>query len=451
MRHYLRQTEEKIPATYLEFPALAKDGRVIWLGQNVQVILEGAKIVEVQAVARDITDLKKAEEERLRLEQQFRQAQKMESIGRLAGGIAHDFNNILGIILAYTSILEGGKNSPSNNQMSLLAIKNTVGRAKKMVKELMTLAHKTRPELVFVDINSSVQDFTNMIMETFPRTIAFLLDLDPRVAGILADPNQFDQVLLNLYVNARDAMPRGGTLTVRTTKIQGETLRDRFPEAETNDYVCLSVSDTGIGMDDKIRARVFEPFFSTKKQSSGSGLGLAVVYGIVQSHKGFIEVVSEVDEGSSFRLFFPASRPDQERLMEMRYLGERTLAGHETILFVEDEDLLRSAVGGVLQQKGYRVLFAKDGIEAVEIFMKNHHDIKLVLSDLGLPGLGGWEACVTMREINPGVRIIVASGFVEPQMKAEMAKLGDNHFIYKPYETSEVLERIREVLDAPSS
>ncbi len=448
MRHYLQQAKGRIPVTYFEFPAIAKDGRQVWLGQNVQVILEGERIVELQAVARDITEIKKAEEERLNLERQFRQAQKMESIGRLAGGIAHDFNNILGIILAYTSILEGGRTSGKNSRMSLDAIRKAVERAKKMVKELLTLAHKSTPQLVYLDLNASVQDFTTMIMETFPRTIAFSVELDEDIPGILADSSQLDQVLLNLYVNARDAMEKGGTLTVTTSRWAGPRVREKFPAAEAEEYVCLTVSDTGIGMDETTRVKAFEPFFSTKQQRSGSGLGLAVVYGIVQSHKGLIDVVSAAGQGSSFHIFFPAAGRARFVQTKQPRKQKRSLSGKETILFVEDEELLRSAIGRILQDHGYEVLVAGDGIEAVETFMKYHRKIDLVLSDLGLPGLGGWEACVTMREINPSIPLVLASGFIEPQVKAEMVKHGEHHFVQKPYETAEVLEKIREVFDA---
>ncbi|MEX2189925.1 MAG: PAS domain S-box protein [Bacteroidota bacterium] len=450
IRHYLEQTTQRIPSTYFEFPATSKDGSIVWLGQNVQIVVRDNEIVELQAVARDITEKRKEDTQRQHLELQLLQAQKMESIGRLAGGIAHDFNNILGIILAYANILEN-RNLPGEKvRMSLDAITRAIQRAKAMVRELLTLARKTEPSLEYVDVNESIRDFSRMIMETFPKSIAFSMKYADQSPGILADLNQFHQVLLNLLVNARDAMPRGGTLEIVTRTVPAESMKQGHPDARNVPYAAISVKDTGIGMDEQTRARVFEPFFSTKEHGKGSGLGLAVVYGIVQGHGGYVGVESSPGEGATFDLYFPTAEGTRKDRTAQSDQAPLNLAGTETILFVEDEEMLKDAITTVLKEMGYIVLVAGDGIEAVELFMKQQNEISLVLSDLGLPRLGGWEACVTMREINARVRVVVASGFIDPALREEIVKTGAA-IVQKPYEPSEVLRTVRRVLNAEAS
>ncbi|MEP0822276.1 MAG: PAS domain S-box protein [Ignavibacterium sp.] len=447
MRHYLRQTKERIPSTYFEFPAIAKNGREVWLGQNVQIILYENEIIELQAVARDLTEMRKAEEERQQLQIQLIHAQKMESVGRLAGGIAHDFNNILGIILAYSNLLEEKSLPPDKVILSLDAIKRAVERAKGMVRQLLTLARKSEPVLEYVEVNEAVRTFSDMIVGTFPQTIAFSLSLDPSQPGILADQNQFHQILLNLFVNARDAMPEGGTLGVSTTVVDESSMRRKFPQSNNVPYICIAVRDSGMGMDEATKERVFEPFFSTKEHGMGSGLGLAVVYGIVQAHKGFIDVESVPGRGSTFRIYFPiASAKEKGTRLQNEFEGD--YSGSETILFVEDEEMLRDVISTVLTRRGYNVLSAGDGITAVEMFMKHQKEIALVLSDLGLPKLGGWEACVTMKEINAKIPFVVASGFIEPRLRDEIQRSGAR-IISKPYQPAEVLRTVRSVLDRP--
>lgn len=250
MKHYLIQTTQKTPTSYFEFPAVAKDGKIVWLGQKVELVMSEGEIVELQAVARDLTESRKSEAERKELELQLLQAQKMESIGRLAGGIAHDFNNILGIILAYTDILSAQSLSPDKVQMSLDAISRAVVRAKGMVKELLTFARKSEPSFEYVDLNELISGFMRMIVNTFPANIAFSTHLDSSQPGILADPNQINQVLLNLFVNARDAMPKGGTLEISTFPAEEAVLKKVLPEGSGRPYVCLEVRDTGVGMDE---------------------------------------------------------------------------------------------------------------------------------------------------------------------------------------------------------
>src|SRR3972149_4160966 len=263
MRHYTMQTQGKMRSSYFEFPAITRSGAVVWLGQNVQLILQGKRIVELQAVARDITEVKHAEEMRAQLELQLRQAQKMESIGRLAGGIAHDFNNILGIILAHISLLDRSDLPSAQRIASIEAMTRTVARAKGMVSELLTLPRKGEPSLDYVDVGKAIEEFASVVEVTFPRSIPPDIRCARNLPGIDADPNQFHQLLLNLFVNATDAMPTGGTIEVRTEICPPTLLRKKFSGGEEKTYVGIWVKDTGMGMDEATRARIFEPFFST--------------------------------------------------------------------------------------------------------------------------------------------------------------------------------------------
>ena len=446
MRHYSLQLEQRTRNTYFEFPAISKSGAVVWLGQNVQLIMQGKKIIELQSVAREITAIKQAEEMRAQLELQLRQAQKMESIGRLAGGIAHDFNNILGIVLAHVSLLERSDLPSQQKKASIDALNRTVGRAKGMVGELLTLARKSEPSFENLDVARAIEEFASVIKGTFPRSILLNIRHSPGVPGIDADPNQFHQLLLNLFVNARDAMPHGGTISVTMEECSWQSVRNRFSEAQEKTYVGIHVKDTGIGMDSATKTRIFEPFFSTKAQGKGSGLGLAVVYGIVRSHHGYIDVESAPGKGTTVSAYFPQGilTPSPSRAVEQFSTPKR---GTETILFVEDEDLLREVVAGILKEHGYTVLEAADGIQAVDVFMSNHQAINIVLSDIGLPKLGGWDACVTMREIKPDVHIILASGFIEPAVRNEMVAAGIAAIVEKPYVPDVILHSIREVMD----
>jgi len=392
----------------------------------------------------DITDRK-------RLEEGLRQAQKMESIGTLAGGIAHDFNNILGIILGYVSRLESGKLAPDKFSASFDALRKASRRGADLVRQILTFARKTDILLESVNLNASVTELVKMLSETFPKTMLFSLDLDERLPSIVADAGQVQQLLLNLCVNARDAMPGGGTLAITTRVVEGSTVTTKFSGAENKPYACIDVKDTGTGMDDATRARIFEPFFTTKELGHGTGLGLSVVFGIINSHHGFIDVESAPGRGTTFHCYFPIPPGFKESDKAETTNGETLPGGNETILFVEDEGTLRDLVKSSIEECGYTVLTAQDGIEAVNVFTQHKDHIALVLCDMGLPKLGGWDAFKMMRELQPRLNVIFASGFLDPSVKAEMLKGGAKEFVQKPYDPNEIIKRIREVLDRNKS
>jgi PAS domain S-box-containing protein len=382
---------------------------------------------------------------RKRLEKQLIQAQKMEGLGTLAGGIAHDFNNILAIILGYTNRLETLGAKPEA-PAAIRIIKEAVERGAALVQQLLTSARQTEARFSALDLNALVVELEKMLQATFPKTINFELHLRPDLPPINADRSQIHQVLLNLCVNARDAMKDGGILTLETSMTSGAELTESFTGAAAHNYACIRVRDTGSGMSRQVKSHIFEPFFTTKERGKGTGLGLSVVYGVVNNHRGFVQVDSEPDAGSTFTIYLPVEHSTEQ-------LGDGTPGtitrkpnAPRTILLVEDEEMLRELGVTILEGEGYRVLAAKDGVEAVALFEAHRDDIGLVVCDLGLPRLGGREAFLKMKESRPGVRAIVASGYLEPTIRSEMLKAGVLDTIQKPYDFNELLAKIRSAI-----
>jgi two-component system cell cycle sensor histidine kinase/response regulator CckA len=306
-----------------------------------------------------------------------------------------------------------------------------------------------------------MRELASMIQETFPKEIRIEQNLDPDLPAIHADPNQLHQAFLNLAINARDAMPQGGTLSLETRAVSGESLRDRHPNAPAQSYVEATVSDTGSGMDAETRRHIFEPFFTTKG-ASGQGLGLAAIYGIVNGHQGLIELETEPGEGTSFKLYFavppesvreeqPAARAKQaEERAPAAVQAERT-GNSQTLLLVEDEEMLLKPTQAMLEEEGFEVLIARDGIEAVAKHAENAGRISAVVLDLGLPRLSGWQAYLQMREREPGLRCIVASGNIDKERRQSMKNEGISASLRKPYSASEMLEIVRQVLAGPAA
>ncbi|MFN2385185.1 MAG: chemotaxis protein CheB [Thermoanaerobaculia bacterium] len=411
--------------------------------EAVSNVYQADELRVVQCNMRDITD-------RMRLQEDLRQVQKLESIGRLAGGVAHDFNNILNIISAHAALLARRKHDPAKQGESLEAIEKAVRRGSAVVRQLLTFARRSEISSEQVAVNALLEEVAKMLEETFPKSIDIQLDLDPDLPPILADPNQIHQAVLNLCVNARDAMPQGGTLRMQSTVTTGSELQARLPEALGTTYVSVAISDDGIGMTEETRGRVFEPFFTTKAPGAGDGLGLAVVYGVVNSHSGLIELETAEGQGTRFRLHFPVGTPRTRATQEPREESVRGGNGHEMLLLVEDEESLLQAVSALLESEGYAVLTARDGVEAVEVHRENSGQIAVVIADLGLPRLGGWEAFLKMKELDPSLKCIVASGNLDTPKLAQMHREGVHASLRKPYGASEVLRTIRKVIDAAS-
>jgi PAS domain S-box-containing protein len=384
------------------------------------------------------------------LEQQLVQAQKMEGLGTLAGGIAHDFNNILTIILGYTTQLEKRAAEPEQIPGAVKVIKDAVERGAALVQQLLTSARQVEAHFASLDLNALVRELERMLQATFPKMINFNLNLKPDFPLVTADRSQIHQVLLNLCVNARDAMPNGGTITVETALTPGEELQQYFTGADAKRYASINIRDTGIGMTPEVKAHIFEPFFTTKERAKGTGLGLSVVYGVVNNHRGFVQVESEPKVGTTFSVHLPVLHSEEQTAGLYREFPIHP-RDPQTILLVEDEEMLRDLGVEVLQGEGYRVLAAKDGVEALEIFAANRDGIGLVVCDLGLPKLGGRDVFMKMREIKPSVRAIIASGYLEPSVRSEILKAGVLDTIQKPYDLYELIGKIQGVIGKAQS
>jgi signal transduction histidine kinase/ActR/RegA family two-component response regulator len=403
-------------------------------------------------VADRTAELIRTIEQREKLQQQLAQSQKMESIGTLAGGIAHDFNNILTIILGYSSSLRG-IGDPERIREGLEIIRETGMRGALLVQQLLTLARNGNLSFQPVDANELLRQFARLLSETFPKTIEVSLDVHDDVPATMADPNRLHQALLNLCVNARDAMNGAGTLALKDSVVSGEVLRSQFPDAADDAYLCIAVSDTGSGIEAAVRDRIFDPFFTTKDPGQGTGLGLTAVYGIVREHDGFVEVDSEPGHGTTFRLYLPLRSVDGQATAIVQdiqaHAGYR--GGHETLLFVDDEDRQVDLIESYLKEKGYRVLVARDGVEAIESHRRYKDEIAAVILDLGLPRLNGWEAFLRMKQEQPDVKTIFASGYIKADIRSEMMNQGVAAIIHKPYLPDELLAKIEAVVGEPAA
>jgi PAS domain S-box-containing protein len=403
---------------------------------RIQVAGETCIISDV----RDITEQRK-------LQTELMQSQKIQSIGTLAGGVAHDFNNILGIIFGYAGLLEKNRLNAVLHKEGLQAIVKAAERGAELVGQILTFARKTEVTFLPLDVPLVIRELLSMLKQTFPKTITFGEHYADDLPDIMGDKIQIDQALLNLFVNSRDAMPHGGCITIDVNLMLLNKLRRRFPSAYHPFYVCVHITDTGCGMDEATRQRIFDPFFTTKEYGHGTGLGLSVVYGIIQAHQGYIDVESTVGKGTTFSLYFPATNIIGWKHQDEQQLPEEQSHGTETILVVEDEELLLAMVRLRLEAQGYSVIEASDGEKALEVFAQHHTEIALVLSDLGLPKMSGIDVFIKMKEIDPDVRVIVASGYFDPQNKSELEQLGAKGFVMKPYKTDQLLQKIRDVLN----
>jgi PAS domain S-box-containing protein len=440
-KEFLEKIERDGEVNGYESKWIRQDGTVIFVLESARSIRDSqGKTLYYDGTVEDMT-------ERRQMEEGLRQMQKLEGLGTLAGGIAHDFNNILGIILAYITSTKRFKDDTKKLDLAVDTIVKAVERGKTLVQQILTFARKTETTFGAVDVNDVVMEIMTMIYETFPKILTYAQNFDKSVHYINADRSQLHQVLLNLCVNARDAMPTGGVLTINTRMVSGLSLRNQHPDIAASDYVCIEVSDTGEGMTEEIKERLFEPFFTTKGIGKGTGLGLSVVFGVAQTHKGFIDVESELGKGTTFRLYLPASQVAAPISVKDEETLEEIPGGTETLLVVEDEEMLMMSLQMVLVEKGYNVLSAGDGLTALKIYQEKKNDIALVLTDLGLPTITGLEVCQRIKKINPNEHIILATGFLDPEMKGEFLKAGVQHFLYKPYDLKKVLKVVREVLD----
>jgi len=418
-----------------------KDGSLRQFETTISPIRDNNEvIVNFVSVNRDVT-------QEVALEAQLFQAQKMEAVGTLAGGIAHDFNNLLQVIQGYTEVLQGEVGRNKSSLEALRKIHRSAKRGAELTGQLLTFSRKVQSERRPLDLNQEVIQVKNLLERTIPKMIQIELYLSENPAVISADPIQVEQAIMNLAVNAKDAMPEGGKIVIETGRVR---LDEQFCKthlgARPGEYVLLSISDTGHGMQREILDHVFEPFYTTKDVGKGTGLGLAMVYGIVKNHEGYILCYSELDVGTTFRIYLPALEQSGER----QKTGEEEdyfKGGDETILLVDDEEYIRELGVELLTDAGYQVLAATDGEEGLDLYRREQEKIDLIILDLVIPGMGGKKCYEEILKINPKAKVLIVSGYSANGPGEEAIKAGAMGFVGKPFDVSHLLKTIREILD----
>jgi PAS domain S-box-containing protein len=394
----------------------------------------------VHCYAEDVT-------ERLNLEAQLRQVQKMDSVGQLAAGVAHDFNNILTIIQGHAGLLNMETSLPEAVGESSRQIALAAERAANLTRQLLLFSRKQILQPQLLNLNEVVNDLSKMLRALLGEQVALKRHMPEELASVYADPSMMEQILVNLSVNARDAMPRGGTLSISTYSVEIDVgYVQRHPEARVGDFICFSVSDTGHGMDAKTLSRIFEPFFTTKEIGKGTGLGLATVYGIVSQHQGWIEVESQVGHGTRFKIYLPQATKAAQKTGASK--PKEIPGGDETILVVEDETPLRELVQEILQKKGYRVLSASNGVEALGVWQKHRSEIHLVLTDMMMPeGVSGRDLAEHVQRERSDVKVIYSSGYSLDVVGIGPVLQDGTNFLQKPYDPETLTLTVRNSLD----
>ena len=420
------------------------DGCVRWVRDRAFPVRDADKqVYRIVGIAEDITRQRE-------LEEQFRQVQKMEAVGQLAGGVAHDFNNLLTVIRGGSELLLTSEEPGSVESKELLQqIVAASDRAANLTRQLLVFSRKQELQSQTINLNELIEDLTKMLRRIIGEDIRLHCELGTGLPAVQADPGMLEQVVMNLVVNARDAMPKGGDLTVRTTvKIHHGLFEESFEPAGTDTYVCLSVTDSGTGIPADILPHIFEPFFTTKDATKGTGLGLATVYGIVQQHHGWVTVESELGKGATFHVGLPASKTTvADKCAEPQ---ERKLPrGTETILLVEDESSVRVLVRNVFERHGYRVLEADSGHAALAVWREHGSRIDMMLTDMVMPdGMTGLMLAEQLRQECPRLKIIFSSGYSPEAVTTGYALLPDSRFLQKPYNPQNLLRAVRDCLDA---
>ena len=418
-----------------------KDGTLIDVSLSASAIeVVPGHVTGTSKISHDITKMKL-------LEEQFRQAQKMEAIGTLAGGVAHDFNNLLTVINGYCDLLIGQIANANPMREMLVEIHKAGDRAETLTRQLLAFSRKQMLEPKVLSLNSLVADCEMMLRRLIGEDIILTSNLDPVMKPIMVDSGQVQQVLMNLAVNARDAMPQGGNLTIETRQVE---LDDSYAHthfaARPGEYSMVSFSDTGTGMDEATKARIFEPFFTTKEAGRGTGLGMAVVHGVIKQSGGLIEIVSELGQGTTMKVFFPvASEPLSGT---MTSIGDLTMPkGTETLMLVEDEDAVRELACRILHACGYKVLAARHGVEAIQVARSHDGPIALVMTDVVMPLMGGVQLTNSMKALRPDMKTLFLSGYTDDAIVRQGITDNTVAFLQKPFSPTSLARKVRDVLD----
>ena len=421
------------------------DVRHVW-AEGELILDEDGKPLRVYGAVQDVTQRREAEEEHRSLEEQLRQAQKMDSVGQLAGGVAHDFNNLLQVILgnADLGLAVAGRDLQRTKDI-FHEIKRGAERAAELTQQLLAFSRRQVIRPIVLDLNDLVSGLLKMLR----RLIGGEVEIDFRpfedLPAVNADPGGIEQIIVNLALNARDAMPEGGKISIETREVEASISRvQTYGLKAGGHYVVLEVGDTGTGMPASVRKRIFEPFFTTKEPGRGTGLGLSVVYGIVRQHEGGVHVQSWPGEGTSFEIWLPATK--EEPGQDVRDSLKAPPGGQETVLVVEDEDAVRRLAVAMLEGGGYRVLVASNGEEAIELFQKHAFEIDLILLDVVMPGMSGRTVRDQVRQLRPNVKILFMSGY-DLGAKESLQPGAGEHLLHKPYSATELLFKVRAILD----
>jgi len=415
-----------------------KSGRVIEVDVAAHGFEYGTRPAEL-VVVMDVTG-------RRRLEEQLRQAQKMEAVGMLAGGVAHDFNNLLTIISGYSQLILNNLAASDPNHNSVAQIMKAADRAATLTKQLLAFSRRQVLQPKVLDLNRLIGSLGTMLRRLIGEDVELKMVLRPDLGQVSADPGQIEQVLMNLAVNARDAMPKGGTLTIETANVQlAENTGSRRVPVKAGPYTLIAVSDTGFGMDEATQARLFEPFFTTKGSGRGTGLGLSTVFGIVKQSGGNVEVYSVPDRGTSIKVYLP--RIDQPVAVEAVETARKVARGTETILLVEDDEMVRSLVRESLTREGYKVLDAADPLEARRIADAFRGKIHLLITDVVMPKVSGRELADQLVRRRPGMKLIFMSGYTDSAVINSGILQKEVAFLQKPFTPGVLMEKVRDVLE----
>jgi PAS domain S-box-containing protein len=432
----------------LELPYIDKQGKVLDIAVTAKPIEYGGRKC-ILSVGRDITSFKAAEAQRKQLQSELQHAKKMQAIGTLAGGVAHDFNNVLQVISGYVELMKIYTDTSDTQAKHLKQIMSSVDRARDLVRQLLTFSRKVEPVLKPLDINQEVSLAVGLLERMIPKMINIEFHPGHDLRLVNGDATQLEQVLLNLGANARDAMPSGGKLFIHTGNITiGANHEQARLDLAPGEYVLLTVKDTGRGIQEESLEHIFEPFFTTKDVGRGTGLGLATVFGIVESHKGKILCKSKLNHGTAFEIFLPALKAEQP---EIYLLAPKTepvsLEGKGTILLVDDEQALTDAAAEFMKQYGFTVLTGSSGEEALDVFNSNRESVDLVIMDLGMPGMGGKACLQELLKINPHLNVIIASGYADPAVEHDVTALGACSFVRKPYQFKDILTKVHQFIN----
>ncbi len=435
------------PVEYYENPLLTKAGeeRIIAF-HNTVLRDENGGIYAVLSSGEDITERKQAEEERKALQQQLFQAQKLESLGTLVGGVAHDFNNLLTGIIGMAELALKHTEPDSQAHQYLVKVPEQGRRAADLIGSLLAFSRRSVSERRPLALLPLVKETYRVLERTIPENIRVGLVWPDQLPSVNADPTQIQQVIMNLATNARDAMPDGGQLTLQLAQVSlDEQYCQHYADASPGDYVCLSVRDTGSGMPPEVQEHIFEPFFTTKDPGEGTGLGLAMVYGIVKNHAGYIHVYSEVDRGTEFRVYLPLG---DGRMSESNEDAPKfPVGGSETLLLVEDDAIVLSTGQGMLESFGYHVLTATDGEEGLKVYRAHHEEIALVLTDMTMPKMGGDQLYQAIRDINPTAKVLLVSGYSVKEQIADLEAKGLKGSVQKPFDLQALGQKVRDAID----